>query len=341
MLALRLHGKGDLRMDEELEPIPTDSDPLVRIGAVGLCGSDRHWYLDGSIGDASVDRPLVLGHEAAGVIASGPRSGQRVAIEPAAVCHRCEFCRIGSSHLCPEVRFAGHGDIDGALRELMTWPGDALVPIPDSMTMEEAALLEPLSVALHAVDLAPVARGADVGVFGCGPIGLLIVQLCLLAGARSVVATEPLPHRAAVASRHGAHVISGDGFDLNTEIDEATEGHGLDVVFEAAGAQDSVDAALSGARRGGRVVVVGIPSDDRITLRASEARRKELGIVLSRRSKPMPERAIGLVTSGSVDVSSLVDSRYSLLDWELAFGTLVARSAIKVMVNPVVGGGEL
>jgi L-iditol 2-dehydrogenase len=243
--------------------------------------------------------------------------------------------------LCPEVRFAGHGGIDGALRELMTWPSDALVPIPDSMTMAEAALIEPLSVAMHAVDLGPVAQGSDVGVFGCGPIGLIIIQLCLLAGARTVVATEPLPHRAAAALRHGAHVISGHGFDLTAEIEEATEGHGLDVVFEAAGAQESVDAAVSAARRGGRVIVVGIPSDDRITLKASEARRKELGIILSRRSKPLSERAIGLVRSASVDVLSLVDARHSILDWEAAFGTLVARSAIKVMINPVDGGGEL
>jgi L-iditol 2-dehydrogenase len=223
----------------------------------------------------------------------------------------------------------------------MTWPSDALIPIPDSMTMAEAALIEPLSVAMHAVDLGPVAQGADVGVFGCGPIGLIIIQLCLLAGARSVVAMEPLPHRAAVALRHGAHVIAGNGFDLTEEIEAATEGHGLDVVFEAAGAQDSVDAAVSAARRGGRVVVVGIPSDDRINLKASEARRKELDIVLSRRSKPMSERAIRQVTSGSVDVLSLVDSRHSLLDWEAAFGTLVARSALKVIINPVDGGGEL
>ena len=341
MLALRLHGKGDLRLGEEPEPIPTDSTPLIRLGAVGLCGSDRHWYLDGSIGDSGIDHPLILGHEAAGVIGSGPRSGQRVAIDPAAACHRCEFCRIGSSHLCPEVRFAGHGDIDGALREVMTWPDDTLVPIPDSMTMEEAALIEPLSVAVHAVDLGSVPEGADVGVFGCGPIGLMIVQLCLMAGARSVVALEPLPHRAAAALRNGAYVIAGDGSDPIGEIEEATEGHGLDVVFESAGAQESVDAAVSAARRGGRVVVVGIPSDDRITLHASEARRKELSMVFSRRSKPMSERAIALVTAGSVDAQSLVDARYSLRDWQGAFDTLVARSAIKVMINPFDGGGEL
>ena len=340
MLALRLHGKGDLRLGEEPEPIPTDTTPLIRLGAVGLCGSDRHWYVDGAIGDSGIDRPLVLGHEAAGEIVSGPRTGVRVAIDPAAVCHRCEFCRLGSSHLCPEVRFAGHGDTDGALREFMTWPNDSLLPIPDSMTIEEAALVEPLSVAMHAVDLGFVPGGADIGVFGCGPIGLMIVQICLMAGARRVVALDPLPHRVAAARRIGAYVIAEDGSDPTREIEEATGGHGLDVVFESAGAQESVDAAISAARRGGRVVVVGIPSDDRITFKASEARRKELSMVFSRRSKPLSEGAIALLTSGSVDVQSMVDARYSLRNWEEAFAALVTRSGVKVMVHPD-GGGSL
>lgn len=341
MLALRLHGKGDLRLDEELEPVPTDAEPLIRVGAVGLCGSDRHWYLDGAIGDSGIDRPLVLGHEAAGEIVSGPRQGLRVAIDPAAVCHRCEFCRIGSTHLCPEVCFAGHGDTDGALREYMTWPVEGLLPIPDAMSMEEAALIEPLSVALHALDLGLLAEGANVGVFGCGPIGLMIIQLARMAGARNVVALEPLAHRAAAAQRGGAVVIAGDGSDQSKGVLEATDGGGLDVVFEVAGAQESVDAAVGTARRGGRVIVVGIPSDDRIALRASEARRKELTIILSRRSKALSDRAIGLITAGSIDVLSLVDARYSLRDWKAAFDSLVVRSGIKVMVNPLDDGGEL
>ncbi|MEX1124711.1 MAG: zinc-binding dehydrogenase, partial [Acidimicrobiia bacterium] len=280
-------------------------------------------------------------HEAAGEIMSGPRHGLRVAIDPAAVCHRCEFCRIGSSHLCPEVRFAGHGDADGALREYMTWPADSLLRIPDTMAMEEAALIEPLSVALHAVDLGLLEAGANVGVFGCGPIGLMIIQLALMAGVGRVVALEPLPHRASAALRGGAFVIAGDGSDMSGEVLEATDGRGLDVVFEVAGAQESVDAAVSTSRRGGRVIVVGIPSGDRIVLRASEARRKELTIILSRRSKPLSDRAIGLITAGSVDVRSLVDARYSLREWEGAFDNLVARSGIKVMVNPFDDGGDL
>jgi L-iditol 2-dehydrogenase len=297
--------------------------------------------MEGGIGDSDIDHPLVLGHEAAGEIVSGPRRGQRVAIDPAAVCHRCEFCRIGSSHLCPEVRFAGHGHTDGALREYMTWPADSLLSIPDTISMEEAALIEPLSVSLHALDLGQLEQDASVGVFGCGPIGLLIIQLARRAGAQSIVALEPLPHRAAAASRAGAVVIATDGSNPSEEISQATAGRGLDVVFEVAGAQDSVDAAVNAARRGGRVIVVGIPSDDRIALRASEARRKELTIILSRRSGPLSDRAIQLITAGTVDVLSLVDARYSLRDWEGAVGRLVERSGIKVMVSPSDDGGRL
>lgn len=341
MLALRLHGKRDLRLDEEPEPVPSDSEPLVRVRAVGLCGSDRHWYLDGAIGDAGIDHPLVLGHEAAGEIVSGSRQGLRVAIDPAAVCHRCEYCRSGSPHLCPEVRFAGHGYTDGALREYMTWPSENLLPIPDTMSMEEAALIEPLSVALHAMDLGSPGETATVGVVGCGPLGLMIIQLALFAGARSVVAVEPLSHRAAAARRGGAVMVASDGPGQTEEVLEATDGRGLDVVFEVAGVDGSVDTAVSAARRGGRVIIVGIPSNDRIALRASEARRKELTIILSHRSKPLSDRAMRVITAGQVDVLSLVDTRYPLRDWEGAIESLVTRSGIKVIVNPLTDGGEL
>ena len=147
----RLHGAKDLRIGEEPVPEVAAGQSLVRVTAVGVCGSDLHWYEDGGIGDAKVgDRPLVLGHEFAGVIEGGPRHGRRVAVDPNIACEACELCRHGHPNLCPQVEFAGNATCDGALREFLVWPTSLLVPLPDTLSDMDGALLEPLGVAVHA-----------------------------------------------------------------------------------------------------------------------------------------------------------------------------------------------
>jgi L-iditol 2-dehydrogenase len=188
MKTLRLHGVGDLRMSDEPQPIPARDETLIRITAVGLCGSDFHWLDEGAIGDAQLSQPLVLGHEFAGVTPDGTR----VAVDPAIPCGKCEFCLEGNPNLCIALRFAGHGAQDSALREFMAWDKQCLYPLPDSLTNVDGAMLEPLGVALHAVDLGHLKPGMSIGVFGCGPIGLLIVQLARLCGATTISATDKL-----------------------------------------------------------------------------------------------------------------------------------------------------
>jgi len=197
--ALRLHGAGDLRLADEPAPVPGPGEALVRVTAVGICGSDLHWYDESTIGEAVLTRPLVLGHEAAGVIVDGPRAGERVALDPQVPCGACETCAAGRGHLCPQVRFLGHSTTDGALRELMAWPAANLVPLPDTIGDVAGALLEPLGVGIHALRLAGVQPGDTVGIFGCGPIGLLLIQLARVAGATTIVATDRLPHRVEAA----------------------------------------------------------------------------------------------------------------------------------------------
>src|SRR6478672_1880542 len=149
----------------------------MQVTSVGLCGSDLHWYREGAIGDARLQRPLVLGHEFSGVVVDGPRAGERVVADPAIPCGACEPCRMGNAHVCLDGRFAGFSPTDGALRSLMAWPDRLLHPLPDAIGDDEAALLEPLGVALHALRLGPVARGGRAGVYGCGPLGLLLIQV--------------------------------------------------------------------------------------------------------------------------------------------------------------------
>jgi threonine dehydrogenase-like Zn-dependent dehydrogenase len=177
------------------------------VTAVGLCGSDLHWFSEGDIGDARLQEPLVLGHEFAGVIENGERRGQRVAVDPAVPCSGCEFCLEGNPNLCADLRFAGYSTEDGALREYMAWPTHCLHPLPDSLTDADGVMLEPLGVAIHAVDLGHLRPGMTVGVFGCGPVGLLVLQVARVAGATHVIATDKLPHRLEAAQSLGATAV--------------------------------------------------------------------------------------------------------------------------------------
>ena len=320
MKVARLHGPGDIRLGDEPVPVPGPGESLVRVTAVGLCGSDLHWYGEGGIGDSTLDSPLVVGHEFAGVVEGGPRDGQRVAVDPAIACGTCDTCRTGYRNLCPDVVFAGHGRCDGGLREYVAWPNELLHQIHDECGDAEGALLEPLCVALHAMDLAHVRLGARVAVIGCGPIGLMLVQAVLAAGAGHVVAADPLPHRLAAARGFGA--------DSDAVSQEA------DVVFEVSGTDAAVEAALRVARPGARVVLIGIPDEDRTTFPASLARRKGLTLMLARRANEGYPRAIDLVRRGVVDVASLVTARYPLDRAADAFADAKKRGGLKVIVEP-------
>jgi L-iditol 2-dehydrogenase len=328
MRVARLHGMRDVRLSDEPTPEPGAGECLVRVEAVGICGSDLHWFEEGAIGDARLAAPLVVGHEFAGVVEEGPLAGRRVAVDPAIPCERCDLCREGHPNLCTQVRFAGHGSWDGALRQYLSWPTHRLHPLPDSLDGVAGALLEPLGVAIHAVDLGHVDVAARVAIVGCGPIGLLLAQVCAAAGATVALAVDPLEHRRAAASRAGAETVIAPG-----ELD-AWEGPEVDVAFEAAGTDEAVDLALRVARPGARIVLAGIPSGDQTTFSASIARRKGLTLVLVRRMKEVYPRALRLAEAGAVDLQSLVTHRFPLDRAPEAFEVAVAREGLKVVVEP-------
>ena len=316
MKVARLHSISDIRLDEEPIPTPGPDETLVRVKAVGLCGSDLHWFSEAGIGDTQLSKPLVLGHEFAGVT----EAGQRVAVDPAMPCGKCEPCLAGNPNLCLHIRFAGHGADDGALCDMLAWPTRHLVPLPDSLNEVDGAMLEQLGVALHAIDLGKIRPGMRVGVFGCGPIGLLVLQLARIAGATDVFVSEPLPHRLEVGRRFG-----GKTWTASVQVE---------VAFECAGENAAVEDAIMAAKAGGRVILVGIPDDDHTTFSASVARRKGLTIKLARRMKNTYPRAIRLVESGLVDVRSLVTHRFPLEKIIEAFGVAKRREGLKVMVEP-------
>ncbi len=333
MRAARLHAVGDLRLGDEPVPVPGPGEALVRVTAVGICGSDLHWFGEGGIGDAVLSHPLVLGHEAAGVIADGPRQGERVAIDPAIPDGTCRLCRDGYRNLCLHIRFAGHGGQDGAMREFLAWPGELLHPLPDALSDADGAVLEPLGVAIHAVDLGHLKLAGTAAVIGCGPIGLLLCQLLQVSGAASVIAFEPLPHRRAAAAALGVTVADPAVAADAAALAELTGG-GVDVAFEIAGTDLAVQLAMDAVRAGGRVMLGGIPDQDSTTFRASTARRKGLTIAMVRRMNEVYPRAIGLAAAQRLDLAGLISARYPLEKAAEAFSTAVARTGLKVIVEP-------
>jgi L-iditol 2-dehydrogenase len=338
MKSVRLHGTGNLQIHDEPVPVAEAGERLVRVKSVGVCGSDLHWFAEGSIGDAKLDHPLVLGHEFAGVT----DDGQRVAVDPAISCGHCESCKHGHPNLCSNLIFAGHGKTDGALREWMAWSEKSLFPIPHSISDAEGAMLEPLGVAIHTVDLGKLQAGMTVGVFGSGPIGLLIIQMAKLSGAAQIIATDKLVHRVEAAKRFGADqaILAEDNSKLSEPalsmvetIRAATNGRGVDVAFEAAGTQAAVDDAFAAVRLGGRVILAGIPDNDKTSFSASTARRKGLTIKLVRRMKHTYPRAIELVSKGLVDVRSLVTHGFPLEDAHEAFRVAERREGLKILIE--------
>jgi L-iditol 2-dehydrogenase len=222
------------------------------------------------------------------------------------------------------------------MREWMAWPEHCLFPLPDTLTAADGAMLEPLGVAIHTVDLAHIRPGMSVGVFGSGPIGLFCLQVARAAGAARLFATDlpSRPHRLEAARDVGAKAFAvEDGLEAKAIL-KAAGGHGLDVAIEAAGVQAAVDAAVAAVRPGGRVVLAGIPSEARTSFDASTARRKGLTFVMVRRMKHTYPRAIALAVAGRVDLRSVVTHRFPLAEAAKAFETAASRGGLKVLVEP-------
>ena len=333
MRCVALHAAGDVRVEQRPDPVAGPGESLVRITSVGLCGSDLHWFGEGAIGDAALADPLVLGHEMAGIVVSGPLAGRSVGLDPAMPCYDCRECAAGTEHLCTRMRFAGHSVTDGGLRELVAWPDRHLHPLPDGYDPACGSLLEPLGVAVHSADLAHLRHGGTVAVVGCGPIGLMLVQLAVMTGCE-VVAVEPRAHRREAALRAGAvRAVAPD------EVTRESPHEGTcDVAFEVSGFDDGLDRAAVLVRPGARIVVVGIPEDDTTTLSASVMRRKGLTLAFARRmTENAYVRAISLATRGAVDLSWLATHRFALEDAPEAFETAVRREGHKVVVDVSAG----
>lgn len=326
MSAARLHGKGDVRLDRiDAPPCPRPGEALVRVGSVGICGSDLHMFLDGRIGTVRLESPVILGHEFGGTVeAAGDDArdgrgdplapGTRVAVDPAVPCRACETCASGHPNLCPHHTFFGLYPTGGALCERLIVPAWVCFPLPDAIPGEQVPLLETLGVALHAVDLGHLRVGSPVAVIGAGAIGLCVAQVATLAGALPLFVTDRLPWRLELARQFGARAVHVDESDPVRTIKDATRNRGVDVAIECAwSTEESIAQAVDVVRPGGRLVVVGIPGgEDDLRVPHSTARRKGLTIAMCRRMKHTYPRAIALAEAGRVSLAPLISHRFPL-----------------------------
>jgi len=329
--------KGIKKVEIENIPIPKpkEDEVLVRIKSVGVCGSDVHYFIEGRIGDYIVKPPFILGHECSGeVVEIGAgvkdlKPGDRVTMEPGIPCGKCENCRVGRYNLCPDVIFWATPPIDGAFCEYVTHPAGFTYPIADQVSFEEAALVEPLSVGMYATRRARVEPGQTALV-------LVTIESLLARGITKVIAVDVVDMRLQKAKELGAfHTINSQKEDVVKTVQDLTGNKGVHVVFETAGSVATTQMTAEVTKRGGRVVLIGLPSQSEFNFNIIKTIDKELNIIGIFRYANAYPGCVDLLNSGRVDLKSLITHRFPLEKSQeaLLFAHEHKAESIKVVVN--------
>jgi L-iditol 2-dehydrogenase len=340
-LVLQEYGKLEYR-DVPMPPIGPE-DVLVEVKACGICGSDVHG-VDGSTGRRIP--PIIMGHEASGVVAKvgeairGWNVGDRVTFDSTTSCGTCWFCRRGNVNLCENRRVFGVScpefHQDGAYAEYVAIPQNALYKLPEQVSFVQAALVEPLSIAVHAVGLAPLVLGDNALVVGAGPIGLMSVQVLKVAGCNEVIAVDVDDERLALAQKLGATTtLNPKTVDVPAEVRELTSGRGVDVVIEAVGTAATVDSAIANVRKGGWVILVGNLSET-VQFPVLSVVTKEVAVRGSCIAAGEYPVCLDMIARGAVNVDCLVSAVAPLSEGKQWFDRLHNREPglIKVVLTP-------
>jgi L-iditol 2-dehydrogenase len=343
MKSMALSGLRDMRFMDVAKPaISSDTDVLIRIVTVGVCGSDIHYYTTGKIGSQIVKYPFVVGHECAGIveeIGSGVthvKKGDRIAVEPAMPCFACDQCNAGRPHTCRKLRFLGcPGQAAGCLSEYLVMPQTSCIPIPDTVTFDGAAFSEPFAIGMYAVKMSVPMQGARAAILGSGPIGLSVLFAARALGVQSVYMTDKLHDRVLFARAAGATWAGNpDSQQIVPEI-LAQEPGGMDVVFECCGQQESTDQAIELLKPGGKLMLIGIPEFDRFTFSADLLRRKEIAIQNVRRQNGCAEDAVKMIAQGVVPVDMVCTHSFTFDKTKEAFDLVAGYrdGVIKAMIQ--------
>ena len=327
MKAMMLTGIRKMEMKDVPDPmIVNDTDVLIKMKTIGVCGSDVHYYTTGKIGSQVVQYPFPVGHEGAGQVVRVGKSvtsvkpGDRIAIEPAMPCGECDQCRAGRPHTCRKLRFLGcPGQADGCLSEYIVMPEKSCILISEKLSYDQAAISEPLSIGVYAVRESIPMKGARVGILGFGPIGMSVLLPALAEGAGKVYVTDKINERLELAKKSGA-TWTGNPNQTDVVADVAAEEPLLlDVVFECCGQQEAVDQAIDMLKPGGKLMIIGIPEFDRWSFSVDKMRHKEVTVRNVRRQNNCVEKSLEMMESGAVDVSLMPTHRYKFDDTKAAF----------------------
>lgn len=327
MKAAVLTGIRQMEIREVPEPrVEKPTDVLLKIERVGVCGSDVHYYETGRIGSQIVQYPFIVGHECSATVkAVGPavtkvKVGDPVVVEPAISCHKCDQCKRGRENTCFNLRFLGTpGQGNGCLCEYVVMPEENCLPTHGRLTPEQSALCEPLAIAVYSVKQSQSPRGAVVAILGAGPIGLSCLVAARADGAGTCYMTEKVPERVQVAQKAGAtNVGNPTTQDVVQEI-LRRQPSGMDVVYECAGQQETIDQGIELLKPGGKLMLVGIPRTERVSISIDKARRKEITLVNIRRQNKCTETAMELLASGKINVDFMITHRFKLEQVQEAF----------------------
>lgn len=343
MRAAVMTGIQEVKMETRKIPDLSGNDILVKVLAVGVCGSDVHYFEKGRIGDAIVDKPIILGHELSGeVVSTGEnvkrlKIGDRVAIEPGVTCGHCDMCKEGRYNLCPEVSFFATPPVDGAFCEYIKIREDFAFLIPDFLSYDEAAFVEPLSVGIHAANRSGLKPGSTVAIMGMGPVGLMAVIAAKEYGATKIIVSDMEPNRLEAAKKLGAtDIINISKENANEVIAQLTDGIGVDIAWETAGNANALHSALKSLRRGGKLAIIGLPPLEEIPFNVHTITGGEVDIIGIFRYANTYPKGIGFLASGKYDVKNLITHKYLLEETQEALEQAMTNKSgsIKVMVYP-------
>ena len=343
MKAMLLTGIDQMQMCDVGDPvIKNDTDVLIRMAKVGICGSDVHYYTSGKIGNQIVQYPFTVGHEGAGVVESigsavkNIKPGDRIAIDPAISCRQCDQCKAGRRHTCRKLKFLGcPGQVEGCLCEYIIMPQECCYKIKDSMTFEQAAISEPLAIGVYSVKRSVPMQGAKVGILGAGPIGLSVLLPARARGAEKIYVTDKIDDRVEVAKKVGADWAGNpDKLNIVEELAKIEPG-GFDVVFECCGQQEALDEAVYLLKPGGKLMLIGIPSVDRISFVIDKMRRKEICIQNVRRQVDCVQEALDMIDNKDIGVDCMATHHFPFAGTKDAFDLVANYSdgVIKAIID--------
>jgi L-iditol 2-dehydrogenase len=319
MKAALLYGASNIKLEDVDMPEMGDDQALVRVHAVGICGSDIHLFDKGKVGSFVIDKPLILGHECSGEVykigknVRNVRIGDRVTVEPSFPCKKCSFCKNGKYNLCNNLRFLGLPGTTGAFSKYIAADADFLYKISDSLSYEEGSLMEPLSVGIHASRLGNVSIGKNVAILGAGPIGLCTLQAAIVSGASKVIITDIKNHLLECAKRLGAtEVVNVKDEDPIEKVQHLTGGKGVDIVFEAVGSRNTIRQSFDIVMKGGTVAMIGALVEDKCLIKMLDIHLRDLTFKGIFRYVNTFSAAIESVNSGKIKLKPLITHVFPL-----------------------------